>query len=424
MITRTGARASVLLVLLAGLAGPTRAQFDAEHNHLECFRIKPPRGQKFLRQVVDVETPFGTQRQVEVMKPLLLCAPAHKTGGGSDPIDPTPLPHFICYRVRTQFLERAEQLVDQFGSGTFSVRSAKLLCTPTVKDTGTSTTTTLPGSTTTATTTTRTTTTGAAPTSTTSTTRPSTTTTTSTTLTATSSTTTTTVGGGGGCGGTRLRFTTTAGSTECGGSPFSPFNPLPLAPFSGAIFSDTTCATKINDLAAGCLHIGGGNNNQTPPSATPDGGLTIYDVASCSGTALTLAAHPLLPDNSPGTCSQGTLATRHCAKDATVPCTVDNDCTSHVPSLGPFCVNDARCIFGPPVPIPALGTEACVLNVFDQDASGTIDRGTGIGTLNVQLSSRTYLTANASSPCPKCVSGTCNAGANSGGACTPQGSQL
>src|SRR5207247_5073425 len=119
MTSTTITRALLLFGLVAGLPGPTAAQFDSEHNHLECYGIKAPRGQKFLRRVVDVETQFGTQRQVEVMKPVLLCAPARKTGGGSDPIDRSPLPHFTCYRVRTQFLDRAEQLADQFGSGTF-----------------------------------------------------------------------------------------------------------------------------------------------------------------------------------------------------------------------------------------------------------------------------------------------------------------
>jgi hypothetical protein len=191
---------------------------------------------------------------------------------------------------------------------------------------------------------------------------------------------------------------------------------LPVAPFSGAIYSDTGCATKINDLAAGCLYIGGGANNRTLPSPTPDGGLTKYDVASCVGDTLNLVAHPLLPDNDPKTCSQGVAATRHCSNNPAVACTVDNDCV--VAGAGLFCLGDARCYFGPPIHINALGNASCVINVFRQDAVGTVDKVTGVNVLNIQLDSRTYLTANAASPCPKCSGGLCTYGKRAGLPCT------
>jgi hypothetical protein len=44
--------------------------------------------------------------------------------------------------------------------------------------------------------------------------------------------------------------------------------------------------------------------------------------------------------------------------------------------------------------------------------------------VDIPLFSRTVLTGNATSPCPKCVSGTCNAGPRAGMACTPVGTQL
>jgi hypothetical protein len=64
-----------------------------------------------------------------------------------------------------------------------------------------------------------------------------------------------------------------------------------------------------------------------------------------------------------------------------------------------------------------------VINVIQMDASGSVDLTTGASTVSLPLFSRTHFTANATSPCPKCVSGTCNAGPNVGLACTAVGTQ-
>lgn len=186
-------------------------------------------------------------------------------------------------------------------------------------------------------------------------------------------------------------------------------------PFSGAIFSDIAGITKVADLGLGCLY-GGGGQNHVVPSRVPDGFTSILEVASCTGSVLTLQASPA---GDPATCTQGSLPTKHCAKAPSIPCLIASDCSSHG---GPFCIADTRCYAGPPVPNPSLGNEACAMQVFTADVSGTIDPATGLGSLTFPLASRLYLTGNISSPCPKCVGGVCNDGKRTGLSCVPVGS--
>src|SRR5262249_29244656 len=61
-------------------------------------------------------------------------------------------------------------------------------------------------------------------------------------------------------------------------------------------------------------------------------------------------------------------------------------------------------------PIANAGLSACVVNVIQSDAGGTGDITTGTSNVSIPLSSRVFLTGNSASPCPKCVSGTCNYG--------------
>jgi hypothetical protein len=109
-----------------------RAQFSPDFNHLECFSLKS--AQRFERRTVDVETQFGVHTAVIVKKPHRLCLPARKTGGGVDPLPPTAVPHFLCYKVKVRYPVRHDvRLTDQFG--TLRERTAKpqFLCTPVVK---------------------------------------------------------------------------------------------------------------------------------------------------------------------------------------------------------------------------------------------------------------------------------------------------
>jgi hypothetical protein len=72
----------------------------------------------------------------------------------------------------------------------------------------------------------------------------------------------------------------------------------------------------------------------------------------------------------------------------------------------------------------------CVLNAIDTDASGTATPSTGDSTVNIPLSSRVYLTNNATSPCPRCINNVCDPAwkdsankpsPNAGQPCTPVG---
>jgi len=126
--------AAAVALFLAVPLGAAHAQFDPAFNHLECYSIKPAPGQRFEKRTVDVETQFGVHTAVIVKKPHRLCLPAKKTGGGVDPLPPTAVPHFLCYKVKFRFRVKQDvRLTDQFG--TLRERTAKpqLLCTPVVK---------------------------------------------------------------------------------------------------------------------------------------------------------------------------------------------------------------------------------------------------------------------------------------------------
>lgn len=121
-------------LLLAIAVGPARAQLGPDFNHLECFSIKPAAGQRFERQTVDVETQFGVHTAVIVKKPHRLCLPARKTGGGVDPLPPTAVPHFLCYKVKTRFRVKNDvRLTDQFGTLRERTSKPQMLCAPAVE---------------------------------------------------------------------------------------------------------------------------------------------------------------------------------------------------------------------------------------------------------------------------------------------------
>jgi hypothetical protein len=144
------------------------------------------------------------------------------------------------------------------------------------------------------------------------------------------------------------------------------------------------------------------------------------------------------------TCTEGAGPTRHCVNGSTgtgtldnPTCTSDTDCATNCAgcNLAGSCALDANCFFGPPLPIlsPIASLTTCVLNVVQTSASGTYNRATGASSVSLPLSSRIYITGNTASPCPKCISGTCDAtwktntktvSPDTGDACTPVGVQL
>jgi hypothetical protein len=216
----------------------------------------------------------------------------------------------------------------------------------------------------------------------------------------------------------RLSFTTTVGSTSCGGPSFSGFTP-PQAPFSGEVRDATN--TKIADLGLGCLYIGGGNAG-TPANLIPDASQSLFDLGS--GNPVPLVASS---GTGPQNCTKGAGPGKHCigGSGGPIACTTDADCGGTPGS----CALDANCNFGPPLPITG-SLPVCVLNAIITDASGTATPSTGDSTVNIPLSSRVYLTANATDPCPRCINNVCDPAwkdsankpsPNAGQPCTPVG---
>jgi hypothetical protein len=121
---------TLVALLLSVPLGAAYAQFDPDFNHLECYSIKS--AQKFVRRTVTVETQFGVHTAVEV---LGLSLPAREQDGlGMDPLPPTPVHHFLCYKVKTGIRFPADvRLTDQFGTIREHAKKPRLLCTPVVK---------------------------------------------------------------------------------------------------------------------------------------------------------------------------------------------------------------------------------------------------------------------------------------------------
>jgi hypothetical protein len=129
---KRGLLGTVIALLVSMPLGLAWAQFDPAFNHLECYSIKA--AQPFERRTVTVETQFGVHTAVEVKKPIRLCLPADKTGPGADPLPPTAVPHFLCYKVKTKTRFPADvKLTDQFGTLRERTKKPQLLCNPVVK---------------------------------------------------------------------------------------------------------------------------------------------------------------------------------------------------------------------------------------------------------------------------------------------------
>jgi hypothetical protein len=151
--------------------------------------------------------------------------------------------------------------------------------------------------------------------------------------------------------------------------------------------------TVLKDLHCGGLNIGGGSST-VPEGPTPDGSQSRFRL-SCA--------------NLNSVCSILAYTTQP------APNSADPDCST------------TGCNFGTPLPIPNGPLTTCVLNTFEEDASGTLDLTKGESSTNIKLVSDTYLTGNAAQPCPKCSgsgspsspgTGTCDRGPRAGMACT------
>jgi len=220
---------------------------------------------------------------------------------------------------------------------------------------------------------------------------------TTTTTTTTSTTTTTTPPLG-----PHYTFTSAAGSPNCSLQPTAD-PPLPLAPLSGEIDSDTAGTMKIADLGLACLYIGGGAGF-VAPSQLPENASTIFETPDLQ---------TLLPSfgTGPRDCTKGPASSSHCLNNSLVSCTSDDDCF-----LAGACQPDANCFFGPPVPVNGFPA-SCVVNTFAADANGMINLAASSATLNVQLASRVFISTLNPTACPQCVDNACTFGQNPGGFC-------
>ncbi len=226
--------------------------------------------------------------------------------------------------------------------------------------------------------------------------------------------------------------------------------PIAEGSASGALlFNDGSRAS----LSPGCFYFGGGGNRVTPPAPIPDGA-TIPLTTVCVGDGAVQLRGSDGP--SPSTCSRGVASTSHCLNglpgtDGQGACAADSDCGGQANTCGP----DARCHFGPPLPISGGPAPICLLNVFANDANGTLNPVTGEASLGINLFTRIYVQAatrrchngatgnpvypspgqcdvdadcggapgscRLALPCPTCVARTCIGGARHGQACAPVG---
>jgi hypothetical protein len=142
-----------------------------------------------------------------------------------------------------------------------------------------------------------------------------------------------------------------------------------------------------------------------------------------TGVSLTGVALKLGPDagSGPADCTLGPGTGRHCLNgspgtDGMGACTTDTSCPGDV--LAGACDADARCFFGPPVPVSVGPLSSCIVNAIAQDVVGSANLLTRKTSLDAVLSARVYLTSDDVSPCPQCVNGTCTAGDRAGLACS------
>jgi len=151
-------------------------------------------------------------------------------------------------------------------------------------------------------------------------------------------------------------------------------------------------------------------------------GLVASDCSgsSNSGTACDSCVPTLACDPDRGNC--------RCSNDVTTICDTPNG-----PDANDCGGNVCTVYFGPPLPLNASNTPVCAVNTVSAELVAVVpaDIGTGSSTTDVSNNSKVYLGISQSQPCPTCVGdpiandlvkgGTCDGGANNGGACDANG---
>ncbi len=208
----------------------------------------------------------------------------------------------------------------------------------------------------------------------------------------------------------RVSFTSTAGSSDCGGPGLTP---APAPPFSGAVYDAPTGGGKIADLGSGCVYFGGGDSEYYPAAQNVAGGTVTLEARSCTGNVLSLSASA---GTGFGDCSLGPSTRRICVNNPTRSCATDADCGG----FNDPCQLAPRCFASPPTPFRS-SFNVCFQTVFAANVSGSVDVATGELALATPTQVLVYLTSTEP-PCPRCVDHMCQGGARNGLACTPSAS--
>ena len=209
----------------------------------------------------------------------------------------------------------------------------------------------------------------------------------------------------------QITFTSSSGSSYCGGPEFEP---EPQPPFSGAIYDAPTGGSKLEDLGAGCIYFGGGDSEYYPAAQSTAGGSFTLDADTCDGTDYPLTASA---GSASGECTLGPSDRKVCLNDVTQTCDTDADCPG---ALATSCQFAPRCFAGPPTPFRSQ-FNVCYQNPVSGDATGTVNPLTGELTVTTPSSVFVYLTFGEP-PCPICVNHVCQGGSRNGLACAPSGS--
>lgn len=128
-IRRAGLAVGVLILFVGAQASGAAA---SSLDDFKCYKAKDLKAPKFEKTSLDsLVDQFGTETDVLVKRPFLLCNPASKNGQGiANPAD-----HLVCYRTKPNKLEPRPQVqvVNQLGTVRLEVSKSLLVCVPSTK---------------------------------------------------------------------------------------------------------------------------------------------------------------------------------------------------------------------------------------------------------------------------------------------------
>jgi hypothetical protein len=146
-----------------------------------------------------------------------------------------------------------------------------------------------------------------------------------------------------------------------------------------------TCGTArkaggvvIKNLACGITYVGGGASSAPPLDASPL--KARFAVTGCTGTTCTLGP-------------------------------------TSGPQPSPLDCTDLGCPIGPPVPV-TMPLPTCSATTWGKAGEGSFDVSAGTASVILHSRAHTWLSANRTHPCPRCIGGMCESGARKGQACT------